>query len=233
MKIAIMQPYIFPYIGYFQLIHAVDKFIFYDDVNFIKKGWINRNRILLQGKDHLITIPLKDASQNKLICEVEVDWDSRELFKVKQSIEHAYKKAPFFNDIMVLINKVFASDKKSIGELASYSIEVIASYLNMSKEFKSSSDQFYNNRGYERADRLIDICKRENVNEYVNAIGGQILYTKEYFFKCGVNMNFLKANIVPYKQFNNEFIAGLSIIDILMFNKRERVKELLTGYELI
>ena len=233
MKIAIMQPYIFPYIGYFQLIHAVDKFIFYDDVNFIKGGWINRNRILMQSQGHLITIPLKGAGSNRLICEIEVDWVGKDLPKFKQNIEHAYKKAPFFNDIMALINEVFTSDKKSIGALASYSIEVIASYLNISKEFKSSSDQFYNNRGCERADRLIDICKRENADEYINTIGGQTLYAKEYFFKCGVNLNFLQPNIAPYKQFNNEFIAGLSIIDVLMFNKRERVKELLTGYELI
>src|SRR5215211_7424377 len=122
MKLAIMQPYIFPYVGYFQLIDAVEKFIFYDDVNFIKKGWINRNRILLHGKDYVITIPLKEVSQNKLICEVEVDWANKELQKVKQSIEHAYKKAPFFKEVMPLINMVLLSEKKTISELAAYSV---------------------------------------------------------------------------------------------------------------
>jgi hypothetical protein len=233
MKLAIMQPYIFPYIGYFQLVYSVDKFVFYDDVQFIKKGWINRNRILLQGKEYLLTIPLKEASQNKLICEIEVSWGNKELFKVLQSIEHAYKKAPFFNDIIPLVKEVFTSGKKSIAALSSYSVEVVASYLNISKEFKASSDQLYNNTGYERAERLIDICKQENADEYINAIGGQTLYNKDYFLQKGIHLNFLQPTFTPYNQFSEAFVPGLSIVDVLMFNEKAKVKELLSTFELI
>lgn len=105
MKIAVMQPYLFPYIGYFQLLNAVDMFVVFDDVNFIKKGWINRNNILVNRQKYLFTVPLKDASQNKLIKEVQIaddGWQEKFLKTVAQS----YKKAEFFDEAFALIEKL-------------------------------------------------------------------------------------------------------------------------------
>ena len=95
MKLAIMQPYIFPYIGYFQLINAVDKFVIRDDVNFIMRGWINRNRILVNDSDSLFSIPVEKASQNTLTSDCVLA-DLRVTGKLLKSIEHYYKKATTF-----------------------------------------------------------------------------------------------------------------------------------------
>ena len=103
MKIAIMQPYFFPYLGYWQLMNIVDKFVIYDDVNYIKRGWINRNRILVEGKPFYIHVPVMKASQNKIINEMEVFVDSSLRKKELKTIELAYKKAPFFDSVYPLI----------------------------------------------------------------------------------------------------------------------------------
>src|SRR5690606_15895344 len=124
-----MQPYIFPYIGYFSLIQAAELFVFYDDVNYINKGWINRNRILLNGKDHMITIPCKDASQNKLIMDVDQGLDEKSRKKLMSTIQAAYSKAPFYNKVKGLVEDVLYSDTKTISDLAIYSVERSCNYI--------------------------------------------------------------------------------------------------------
>lgn len=233
MRLAVMQPYIFPYIGYFQMIQAVDLFVFYDDVNFIKRGWINRNRILIQGAPHLITVPCKSVSLNKLINEIEVDYENKGVFKAIRSIDQAYKKAPHYSSVMPLVNKVFKNSGPRISDLAASSIKEVCAYLGLKKEFKVSSEEGYD-RSLNRADRLIDICKKEGASEYVNAAGGMELYSKPYFQNLGVDLYFINPELRHYKQFKNEFVSGLSIIDVLMFNSVEHIREqLLTAYTLV
>ncbi len=234
MKIAIMQPYIFPYIGYFQMIKAVDKFVFYDDVNFIKKGWINRNRILVNGDDFLFTVPLTKISQNNLINESKVNKETYQDWKAKffQTLNTNYKKAPFYQETFPLIQKILHSNYQTISELAIKSVTEIADYLDIQTDFIVSSEK-YSNKGMERQERLIDICKQEKSTHYINALGGQELYQKEDFLIDGIKLNFIKILQIEYKQFNNEFVPWLSIIDVLMFNSKQEVKEMLNKYELI
>ena len=227
-----MQPYIFPYIGYFQLVHSVETFVFYDDVNFIKRGWINRNKILLGNKDFLITFPCIKASQNKLIKDVGVDLSSKEYKKILNQIELAYRKAPFFNDVFPMIESVFNSKCESISDLASLSVTTIASYLELSTRFLYSSKKFANSQGMEKADRLIQITKEMNFESYVNAAGGVEIYSKEYFNENGVELRFLGSNLEQYSQFNDTFVPNLSIIDVLMFNSKNATKDILSEYKL-
>ncbi|MBC9798482.1 WbqC family protein [Sinomicrobium weinanense] len=233
MKIAIMQPYVFPYIGYFQLIAAVDIFVFYDDVNFIKRGWINRNRILLNGKEKLVTFPCIEASQNKLINEVAVNLKEKQYGKLKMTIEQSYKKAPHFLSVFPLIEEVLNSEVNTIARLATKSVQLFANYIGIKTSFYESSEEFNETKGLEKADRLIAIAKKMNIKHYINAIGGKELYDKKYFKNQGVQLNFLKPGIEPYYQSNEKFVPGLSIIDVLMFNDKEKVKELLTNYTLV
>jgi hypothetical protein len=231
MKIAIMQPYVFPYIGYFQLIKSVDTFVAYDDVNFIKRGWINRNRILLNGHDYLFTVPCQKVSQHKLICDTELFDDRSTLDSILHTIKGAYLKAPHFEKIFPLLEKIFNSNCKFIHELAMVSILEICQYLGIERGFKSSL--VYNNRELKSADRLIDICHKEGISNYVNAIGGMEIYTREQFATKNVEIKFLKSTIVPYQQFDNTFIPGLSIIDVLMFNDSATVRKMMDAYELV
>jgi WbqC-like protein family len=232
MKLAIMQPYIFPYIGYFQLIKAVDKFVLYDDVNFINKGWINRNRILSNGKDLLFTIPLKDASQNKLINEIDVNWDDNWKNKFLKTIEQSYKKAPFYNETLVIINKTLNSEVKQFSKIIEINLKLICEYLEIQTEIIPSSS-IYQNTDKKAQERILDICLQEKSTQYINPIGGIELYDKEVFAKENMQMNFIKSLPVEYKQFKNEFVPWLSMIDVLMFNSKEEINKFLDNYELV
>jgi hypothetical protein len=232
MTLAIMQPYIFPYIGYFQLIHAVDKFVIYDDVNFINRGWINRNRILMNGKDFLFTIPLKDASQNKLINEIEVNWDENWKGKFLKTLEQAYKKAPHYQEIVGLIERSITPDKEIISKVVVNNLRLINDYLDISTEIVDSS-AIYQNTHLKAQERILDICKQEQANHYINPIGGTELYNYQYFEESEIKLNFIKTDRIEYPQFKNEFVPFLSIIDVLMFNSKENIKSFLNQYELV
>lgn len=232
MKIAIMQPYFMPYIGYFQLINAVDKFVVLDDVNYINKGWINRNNILLNGKPHLFTIPLEGASQNKKIGDIKVSTEHKWKEKLLKQIELNYKKAPFFSAGFSLFEKTIHSGYQKIAELNCNAIKMICEYLGITTTIVSSGSG-YNNQHLKGQERILDICRQEQANNYINPIGGTELYDKTLFLSKGIQLNFLKTLPITYKQFNNEFVPWLSMIDVLMFNSAEEVKLMLNVYSLV
>mgnify|MGYP003112238087 CR=1 FL=1 len=234
MKVAVMQPYLFPYLGYFQLVHATDVFVFADDVNFIKRGFINRNKILVQNKEQYFTVPCNKASQNKLINEIQISTQSKGYPEnILQTIRQAYTKAPFFTDVFPIIESIFHSGIDNIATLASTSVKSISNYLEINVDFKYSSESFSHTRGQERSMRLLNITKELGSDSYVNPKGGDVLYDKDFFKKQGINLNFLIPEIPPYNQFNNDFIPSLSIIDIIMFNSIEETKLLLNNYRLV
>ena len=229
-KLAIMQPYFFPYVGYFQLIRAVDKFVFYDDVNFIKNGWINRNRILLNSRAVYITVQLRDASSFKQINCVEFA-DNRG--KLKKTIEQAYKQAPYFNSVWPVINGCLDLKTNFICELAIHSVIQVSKYLNINTLFETSSIHYAGTKKLERSERLKEICRINNASQYINPIGGVELYGKDDFAPIGVNLCFIKSKDIRYAQNKNEFVPLLSIIDVMMFNSVQDISEMLNNYELI
>jgi len=230
MKLGIMQPYFLPYIGYFQLVKAADKFIFYDDVNYIKNGWINRNRILLKGEAHYITVNQKGASPNKHINEIEII-DNRN--KLRKTIISAYNKAPYFKDAWPLIEKIIEFQTNKISELAEYSVIQTCKYLGINTKFEFSSKDYRQTSNLKLEKRLIAICNINKASEYINPIGGIELYEKKTFFKEGINLSFLKTGSITYRQFNNAFIENLSIIDVIMFNSKERINPMLDCFNLL
>ena len=229
MKLAIMQPYFLPYIGYFQLVKAVEKFIFYDDVNYIKNGWINRNRILLNGQAHYITIYQKNASPNKLINEIEII-DNRK--KLKKTMASAYGKAPYFKETWALIERILNFETASMSKLAAYSIIQVSDFLGIKSRFEFSSQRYSQTSGLKSENRLVSICKINGASVYINPIGGRKLYEKKNFAKAGVDLSFLRTGSVVYNQFNNPFIENLSIVDVMMFNPRHEINKMLDSYVL-
>lgn len=234
MKTAIMQPYIFPYIGYFQLINAVDKFIFYDDVNFIKSGWINRNNILVNNQKYLFTIPIEKISSYKKINAVKINQTNLKKNNVKllKTIKLSYNKAPFFNISYNIFSSVLESNYDNISDYAKNSIKLILEYLNINTKIVFSSE-VYDNQELKAEERILDICRQEKTTDYINPIGGQELYDKSNFIQKNISVNFLKTKDIKYNQFNNEFIPFLSIIDVMMFNSPEEIKIMLEKYTLI
>lgn len=232
MKLAIMQPYFFPYIGYFQLIGAVDKFVVYDDVAFINKGWINRNNILVNAKATLFSLPLKNASQNRSINEIEISNETNWKNKLLKTIEFSYKKAPRFNQVFPLIADVIQSEKEYISQLALLSIQAVVNYLQLSTDFVCTS-AVYNNTHLKAQQRILDICQKEKAEFYINPIGGKEIYSSELFEKSGIEIGFLKTIEHSYPQFANPFVPNLSIVDVLMFNSIDQAQQLLKEYTVI
>ncbi|MCL2050594.1 MAG: WbqC family protein [Lachnospiraceae bacterium] len=231
MRVAIMQPYLFPYIGYYQLMNAVDKFILLDSVNYIKKGFINRNYILVNGTKHLFTINIKNKSQNTLIKDILLDNEDENKERFLKSIYLSYKKAPYFEQIYPMITKIVNKKHERIVELILSSIYLINDYLGISTSIVPTSIGY--NNGLKGQERIIDICKKEKASHYINPGGGISLYEQDLFNENGLKLSFLKTNPIKYKQYNNDFVPNLSIIDVLMFNSPETIAGFLKEYELI
>jgi hypothetical protein len=220
-------------LGYFQLVQAVDHFVFYDDVMFIKKGWINRNRILMQGNEFLFTIPLEKQSQNKTIRESTVSWGKEFPSKFMNQLDSAYKKAPNYAEVRDLVEQVLNRKFESLADLASESVQATWAYLGLEKKFYQSS-QLSVFEDFGRAERLIEITKSLGESSYINAVNGQELYEKGFFKEKGIDLHFLKPNLNPYAQGNTkEFVNGLSMIDVLMWNNKEEVVQWLGDSQLI
>lgn len=227
LKIAIMQPYFFPYIGYFQLLNTVDKFIFYDDVNYIKSGWINRNRLFLAGAVRYMTVPLIGASSfekiNKIVIKDQKEWAQ----SLKSSIHQSYSKAPFYLEAMALFDRVLSSHDGTLSSLARASVIETSKYLGLETQFVMSS-QSYQNHEKKSTERIIDICKIENATEYWNLPGGRELYNSEEFRGAMIDLKFINPKIDSYTQFSPDFTPGLSIIDVLMFNDSKTLNAMIS-----
>jgi hypothetical protein len=229
MKIAIMQPYLLPYIGYWQLINAVDKFIIFDDVNYINKGYINRNKILVEGKPYQFTLELVGASQNKLINEIQIGKNSKKILK---TIELNYKRADNFKNVFPLIQNIFNQEENNLAKFIGYSLKKITDYLETDVSFTYSSEIAKNN-DLKNQDKIINICEKLNAKEYVNLMGGLDLYDKEIFRSKNIRLSFIETKKIKYKQFNNKFVPFLSVIDIMMHNNKNIITHMLKNFKLI
>ncbi len=230
--IAIMQPYFLPYIGYFQLMASVDKFILLDDVNYINRGWINRNRMLINGEAHTFTVPLRGASQNKLICDIQLMDDDGWRDKLLRTIRQAYAKAPCFGQVSALVEGIICNPVRQLDAFLLNSLHEIANYIGLDTEIVASSRIYCNAHLHGQA-RILDICKQEGAQRYVNASGGEALYERTSFREQGLELKFLHSRALSYAQGQSEFVPWLSILDVLMFNPQPEVRRLLGEMDLV
>ena len=232
MKIAVMQPYFLPYIGYWQLFNVVDKYVIYDNIKFTKKGWINRNRYLLNGKDALFSIPLKKDSDFVDIRE-RVIADTFEKIKLVNQLKNAYQKAPFFNDSFPIVEKIINNNCQNLFDYLLESIKEVCSYLNIdhSKIIVSSTIQI--DHSLKSEDKVLAICSKLGATEYFNAIGGIELYNRGRFASKNIELKFVKTNPIEYNQLSDEFVPWLSVIDVMMFNSKDVLQDMLHNYSLV
>ena len=232
MKAAIMQPYFCPYIGYFQLIAAVDKFVVYDNIKYTKKGWINRNRILQNGQDAMFSLPLKKDSDFLDVCKRELAADFNRDNLLGQ-FKGAYRRAPHFEQTLPLIELIVWYEDMNLFKFLHHSIVKTCEYLSITTEIKISSDIAIDH-DLKGQDKVLALCEAVGASTYVNAIGGMELYSKETFRESGIELKFIKSKPFNYPQYGGAFVPWLSIIDVLMFNSVDTVQScIFKNYELI
>jgi len=232
MKLAIMQPYFLPYIGYFQLIASVDQFIVYDNIKYTKKGWINRNRMLQNGRDVMFSLPLKKDSDSLEVVQRELAPDfNRD--KLLNQFRGAYRKAPYFEQTMPLIELIVRFEDSNLFAYLYHSIVQICKHLGITTDIRVSSTIDIDHT-LQSQEKVLALCQATDAKTYVNAIGGMELYSKYIFQDKGIELKFIKSKSFEYKQFDKPFVPWLSILDVLMFNPHDAVKNCVNqNYELI
>lgn len=233
MKVGIMQPYFFPYLGYWQLMNAVDTYVIFDDVAYIKRGWINRNRIKLNGEAQYFGIQVQNASQNSRINELKLFDDARNRLKMRKTLEMAYSKAPYYGQTMALFENIMNCGQENLAQFLAYGIREIAAYLGMDTKFVLSSVIEKDER-LKAQDKILDICVRLGADTYINAIGGRELYSQECFEVRGIELRFLRMDDdIVYSQGRGDFIPGLSILDVMMYCDVSEIRQMLERYTLV
>lgn len=235
MKLGIMQPYFFPYLGYFSLIKHTDKWIVFDSVQFIRHGWIERNRILKpQDGWQYISVPLEKHTRETLINNIKINNEENWKDKIVRQLEHYKKRAPYYKEVMKLIDNIFQKKYYSIVDLNVSCLVEVCVYLQIDFNYSIFSEMNLEIAPVREPDEwALNICKAINADEYVNLPGGIEFFTREKFNNENIKLSFQKINIKPYNQHRTSFIPDLSIIDVMMFNSKDEIKILLDNYELI
>ena len=236
MKLAIMQPYFLPYIGYFSLVKHVDKFILFDTAQFIRHGWIERNRILKPNDGwQYIKVPLKKHLQQTKIKDILIDNEQSWEDKLLAQLQHYKKSAPYYSNVIKLLNIILLQKYKNIVDLNFASLQIVCEYLNIKTPIEIYSRINLEIDSVNAPDEwALNICKSfGNVDEYWNPPGGQKFFDRTKYENAGINLRFHSVTLNEYDQKRNVFESGLSILDVMMFNSKEEIKEILDKYELL
>jgi hypothetical protein len=232
MTLAIMQPYFLPYIGYFQLMAAVDVFVVYDNIKYTKKGWINRNRLLENGKAATFSLPLKNDSDHRHVCERELATDFKPA-RLLHQLEGAYRHAPHFSDTFPLVERIVNYRETNLFRFLHHSLVRIHEHFGIGADLRVSSGIAIDHT-LKSEEKVLALCEAVGARTYVNAIGGMELYSKERFRERGIDLRFIQSKPFEYPQFGNPFVPWLSIVDVMMFNPMQTIRQCLaTHRELI
>ncbi|UZN52101.1 WbqC family protein [Cupriavidus cauae] len=223
--VAIMQPYFLPYIGYFQLIHAVDVFVVYDNIKYTKKGWINRNRILKNGADSVFTLPLQHDSDALDVRDRAISAEFNRT-KLLNQFRESYRRAPQFESVWPMLERIVMEPTTGLFDYIFQSIVHVCEYLGITSRMVVSSNIAID-PGLKGQDKVIGLCRALSAKTYLNAIGGRALYSDEAFLERGIDLRFLQSDSIEYPQFAHPFVPSLSIVDVLMFNRPETIRGML------
>jgi hypothetical protein len=216
-RVAIMQPYFFPYIGYFQLMACCDTFVLHDDVQYIKEGWVNRNRILVNGRAEWLTLPVEYASHSLPISQRHYVAGEGWRKKLLRRLEGAYRHAPNYSSTMALLDRSLSNEECNVAAFNANALREIANAVGARVVILESSSLEKDNSTH-GAERVAAICSALGATTYINPVGGAHLYSESFFNQRGLNLEFLRPRLEVYAQGNTPFVPSLSIIDVLMFN---------------
>lgn len=235
MIIALQQPYFLPYLGYFALIKHTTHWIVFDTPQFIRQGWIQRNRILkpVEGWQY-IGVPIEKHSRDIAIKDIKIRQTEKWGEKILAQLEHYKKKAPYYSETIKLVEKIVLNNTDSIVEMNVNALSLVCNYLNIDFSYQIYSESDF------RVDRVnnpdewaLETCKILGAKIYYNLSGGIEFYDSEKYKQNGIELYFLKLNINEYNQKRSTFEPALSIVDVLMFNDVEQIKDYLNDYEFV
>jgi hypothetical protein len=232
MRVAVMQPYLFPYLGYFQLLAACDAFVAFDDVQYIRRGWVNRNRIAVAGAPAWVSLPVTAAPRDAAIAQCSYAAHDRRFGQFLRQVAAAYRAAPYRERVLELLEEAFAFGDLNVARFNVNALRVVSSHLGVDTPVHVASG-FGNACGLRGEARILDICTHLRATEYVNPIGGTALYDAAHFASCGIGLRFLQPHLRAYSRGAGEPLAGLSVIDVLMFNEVAAVRAMLADYSLV
>lgn len=237
MRLGIMQPYFMPYLGYFSLIKNTDEFILFDTVQFIRHGWIERNRILKpNGGWQYFQVPIiKESGRDTIIKDIKINNSENWKSKILAQLQHYKKRSPYYNKVVELLNDVFKLEYNDIVALNRVSLERICRYLGIDKKLSVFSEKCLDIAPVNAPDEwALNICKAiDRADEYWNPVGGLSFFDKSKYQNAGIKICFQEMILTPYRQLGSEFEPGLSIVDVMMFNSPESINEMLDNYRLL
>ena len=235
MKVAVMQPYFFPYSGYFSLIHSVEHFMFFDDVQYIKKSWMSRNRLLNIEKEepYFIRPTLIKPDYKALFTTVKLDNTDNWKVKIIEQLNGYKYKAPFFNQIKILIEEILETDYEYLTSFNINSTIAISQALGFNTKFDKYTDyNFWFEEKPNEGDWGRVIAKEIGATHYINSPGGESFILPEKFTEIDIKLGFIQPQLRQYNQLTKAFLPGLSIIDVLLFNGIEKTAEMISEYEI-
>ena len=230
---AMMQPYLFPYLGYFQLIARSDVFVLGDDLQYVKGSWINRNRILVNGQPKLVTFALQGGNP---FMPINGRWLSddfaQQAQKLLKTLEFSYARAPYKAETLELVRRILEHPERNLARFTEHAIRRICAHLQITTPIRIGSELGLPAR-MDKQERVVTIAHKLNAELYINPIGGTELYSPAYFRAHGLVLRFLRMDDLTYPQFKHPFVPSLSIIDVLMFNGRDGTQALLDRFSLV
>jgi hypothetical protein len=230
MIVAIMQPYFFPYIGYFQLMSAVDTFVIYDDVQYINRGWVNRNRIASRGLVQWLTMPVSKAPREWPINKRHYVDDSKVRARLVEKVQRTYSQSAFFDAVFPELEDLINYADCNVARHNANSLTSLARKLGVDCRVVKSSE-IEKPSGLKGAAKIIDICDRIGARHYINSIGGRLLYDANEFRRRSIELLFLETQVPP-----QQLSVGpqyLSIIDSLMREGPVASRQALAEYRLL
>lgn len=235
MTLGIMQPYFFPYLGYYGLIHCAEEFIFFDAVQYIRKGWMSRNRVLKNGGGlKYIGLTMDSHSRDTLIKEITISNLEEQKEKVIRNLDFYKATAPYYNDVIDLINDCFDSNENRLSHLYLEQFSKTLKYLGIHRELHVYSDMGLIHSAAENpGDWALHISEAYGAKTYINPPGGKAIFDPQAFSEKGIELRFLEQHLPEYSQASDSpFEPGLSIIDVMMFNSPQEVHTMIEGYSL-
>lgn len=226
MVLGFMQPYFFPYLGYFDLINYSDRWIVFDTAQYIRRGWINRNRILHPEKGwQYIVVPIQKSKREEAIGNIRISDQEAWKEKIIGQLNHYKKHARYFKEIRSLLIDCLCTDEKKISKLNTAILKKICTYLDIPFQYQYFSEMNLDLPPVEYpGDWALHLSEALGAKEYVNPPGGRDLYDNQKFEKRGIKLTIREISLFEYECNHYQYEQNLSIVDVLMWNAPENVK---------